>query len=207
MSITSKEYIDRNLKGFEGDGIMLNKCKSIVEDNNIKTVIETGTFLGGTTKVMSEWADKVYSIEINRPNFDKASKYLSDTKNVSLLFGNSDTELDKLLGSLFPLKTEKFLGKKYEPVFFFLDAHFYDYNPLLSELRVISKYHLNPFIAIHDFKVPNHPELGFDSYAGQDYDFDWIKKGVEQVYGSSYKVEYNSDAEGAKRGIIYLSQK
>nr|WP_298659802.1 hypothetical protein [uncultured Flavobacterium sp.] len=207
MRMTDKEYIDRNMLGFEGDSIMLEKCKSIVLDNKIDTIIETGTFLGGTTRVMSSWAKNVHTIEINKPNYDKSKVNLQGYDNVNLIFGNSAEELDKLLSQHFVRRTVKFNGRKVPKVFFFLDAHFWDYNPLLDELKVISKYELNPFIAIHDFKVPNHPELGFDSYKGQDYDFDWIKKSVELVYGTEYKVEYNSDAEGAKRGCIYLSSK
>lgn len=207
MSITDKDYIDRNMKGFEGDSIMLEKCKSIVTDNGIETIIETGTFLAGTTRVMSEWAKNVYTIEINKPNYDKAKTNLVGFDNVNLILGNSAEELDKLMSQQFVKRSEKFNGRKIPKVFFFLDAHFWDYNPLLDELKVISKYEVNPFIAIHDFKVPNHPELGFDSYKGQDYDFDWIKKSVELVYGTEYKVEYNSKADGAMRGIIYLSAK
>jgi hypothetical protein len=207
MSITDKEYIERNMKGFEGDSIMLEKCKSIVTDNDIETIIETGTFLAGTTRVMSEWAKSVYTIEINKPNHEKAKTNLQGFDNVHLIFGNSAEELDKLMSQQFVKRSEKFNGRKIPKVLFFLDAHFWDYNPLLDELKVISKYEADPFIAIHDFKVPNHPELGFDSYKGQDYDFDWIKKSVELIYGTEYKVEYNSNAEGAKRGIIYLSAK
>ena len=207
MRMTDKEYIDRNMKGFEGDFIMLEKCKSIVTDNKIDTIIETGTFLAGTTRVMSDWAKNIYTIEINKPNYDKAKTNLVGFDNVNLIFGNSAQELDKLMSQQFVKRTEKFNGRKIPKVFFFFFFLFWDYNPLLDELKVISKYEVSPFIAIHDFKVPNHPELGFDSYKGQDYDFDWIKKSVELVYGTEYKVEYNSEAEGAKRGIIYLSAK
>lgn len=209
MSITSKEYTDRNMLGFEGDIILKDKCQQIVESNSIKTIIETGTFMAGTTRIMAQWTDSVYTIEINKENYEKSKQNLTGYDNVNLIFGNSAEKLNEILAELAPLielGREKMI--KYKPVFFFLDAHFYDYNPLLAELSVISKYMVKPYLAIHDFKVPGHPELGFDSYKAQDYDFDWIKESVDKIYGKNgYVVEYNLEAVGAKRGAIFLTPK
>lgn len=201
--------LEQNKLGFEGDTFARDKFKSIIEANGIKTVIETGTYLGNTTKHFSKWVDKVYTIEVNKTNFDKAKTNLTADVNVTMIYGNSAIELDRLLAKLYPTKEAGvFKGVKYAPVFFFLDAHWEAYNPLLDELKVISKYHIEPFIAIHDFKVPGNSEMGFDSYAGQDYAFEWIKPKVEMIYGADgYIVEYNSQATGAKRGIVYLSKK
>jgi hypothetical protein len=61
---------------------------------------------------------------------------------------------------------------------------------------------------IHDFKVPDHPELGFDSYDGQDYEWDWIEGHVEAIYGKDgYIKSYNTDAVGAKRGVVVIEPK
>lgn len=91
----------------------------------------------------------------------------------------------------------------------FLDAHWYK-NPLLSELHAIATHGIKPVIAIHDFKVPDHPELGYDVYAKQNitYDFAYIKESIENIYGKDgYEYHYNSEATGDKRGCIFIYPK
>lgn len=199
MKMTNKEYIERNLKGFEGDTIMKNRVAEIIKENKIHTVYETGTYLGGTTKLFSEMVDKVHTIELMDENFNKSKEYLKDNPNVTIHKGSSETVLGELLSKVDKKSTLK------NKIFMFLDAHFYDYNPLLDELAVIAKNKLKPIIAIHDFKVPGHPELGFDTYGKIVYEWDWIKSSIEKIYGvDGYITEYNSEATGAKRGIIYI---
>lgn len=197
MSITTQEYTKRNMMGFEGDTIAKEKCRHIIESNKINTVIETGTFLGGTTRLFSQWVDNVYTIEINKENYEKSKVNLEGYNNVRLLFGDSPIKLNEVLSSI----------DKDQPLFLFLDAHFYDVNPLLDELKVIADNGLKPIIAIHDFKVPGKPEFGYDTYNGQDYDWGWIRGAVEKIYGEDYEVEYNGEATGAKRGIVFLFPK
>lgn len=194
--MTRQEYLEQNKAGFENDKFAREKFKHIIESNNIKTVIETGTYLGSTTKWLSQWADTVHTIEVNPENYSKAVKNLRENNNVEVWQGNSA----ELLKEILPLHKD-------EPLFIFLDAHWESYNPLIDELKVIADNKLKPIIAIHDFKVPGKPELGYDSYQGQDYDWSWIRSSVENIYGEDYTIEYNSEATGAKRGIIYIHPK
>jgi hypothetical protein len=62
-----------------------------------------------------------------------------------------------------------------ERTLFFLDAHWYNYCPLLDELAVIARHRLRPaVIAIHDF-VTGHPDqLGYDCYQSQPFTLEWI---------------------------------
>ena len=97
---------------------------------------------------------------------------------------------------------------KDKSVLLFLDAHWESHNPLLEELQIIKDKGMKPVIAIHDFFVPEHPELGFDSYAGQDYNWEWIASSIESIYGADgYKYFYNSEAEGMKRGVVFIMPK
>ena len=185
-------YIAQNKLGFEGDVFAKEKMKHIIESNGIKTIVETGTYLGSTTKWFSQWADKVHTFEVKQDHFNKAKEALKGCNNITMHLGNSAYELSKVIGDLS------------DKTFFFLDAHWEDYNPLLDELKVIADSGLKPIIAIHDFKVPDHPELGFDSYKGQDYDLEWIKPSLKLIYGEDYLIKYNTEATGAKRGIIYI---
>jgi hypothetical protein len=88
-------------------------------------------------------------------------------------------------------------------VLLFLDAHWEASCPLLDELAAIAESGMKPIIAIHDFKVPNK-DFGFDSYNGQDYTWDWIAPSIEKIYGKDFKHYYNTVAEGAKRGCVFI---
>ena len=58
MGTAEQAYFERNRKGFEGDSILRDKVKAIVKKHKIDLIIETGTYLGSTTKVMAEWVDQ-----------------------------------------------------------------------------------------------------------------------------------------------------
>ena len=196
----TQDYLDQNAKGYEGDSFIGHEIKSLVQRFGVSIIFETGTFLGATTKKLAELAP-VYTVEIVPENFEKACANVGDSnKNyVKLKLGNSVDLLKEWLPN-FRLKQDSCL--------FFLDAHWNDYCPLLDELKVIAENGLKPVIVIHDWKVPGRPDLGFDSYKGQDYTFEWIQESMEKIYGvDGYSYHYNDQAEGAKRGVIYLYPK
>lgn len=193
--MNNQQYIEQNKLGFEGDTFAKDKMKKLIQKNGIKTVIETGTFIGSTTRHFSEWAEKVHTVELNPSNFSQARNNLSDKQNINFYLGNSSEVLDQILSGI----------NKDELIFCFLDAHWNEYNPLLDELAVIAKHGFRPIIAIHDFKVPHHPELGFDQYGEIVYEWAWIEEAVKKIFhGVTFTVEYNFKATGAKRGIVYL---
>lgn len=193
------EYIKRNLQGFEGDMFVKAKFESLRDNYGIETVIETGTYLGGTTKVLSQMFKNVFTIEVTDEMWDKSGQYLKGINNISRIKGSSDEVLDALLDDK-EFKTGTLL--------LFLDAHWEKACPLLGELKAVCDHGLKPVIVIHDWKVPSRPDLGFDSYNGQDFEFEWIKESIDKIYGNNgYLVEYNDKAEGAKRGVIYITPK
>lgn len=199
--MTQQEYIAQNALGFEGDSILKDKFEKVIKDNKISWIIETGTYYGATTKHLASWADKVDTVEIVSENYQKALETLKEVTNVSAHLGNSPEVMDRLFS--------QFNKKGRRPnLLCFLDAHWQEYNPLLDELSVIAKWKWKPIIAIHDFKVPEHSELGFDTYKDITYEWDWIKGSIEKIYGAyGYAVEYNSEAVGAKRGVIFIYPK
>lgn len=199
--MTQQQYIEQNALGFEGDSILKETFERIIKSNKISWIIETGTYYGATTKHLAGWTEKVDTIEVVEENYKKAIINNEDLKNVTFHLGSSEKVMDKLFSD--------FNKKGRRPnLFCFLDAHWQEYNPLLDELAVIAKWKWKPIIAIHDFKVPGHPELGFDTYKDIVYEWGWIKEGIEKIYGvNGYRVEYNSEATGAKRGVIFIYPK
>lgn len=197
MSISTQEYLERNMNGFESDYILRDKVKAIVKKYGIDCIIETGTYMGATTKVMAEWVKQVITIEANYTYLDSALKYLDGEDNVHCVHGDSSKILKDYI-----ISDSKSM--------FWLDAHWQGHCPLLDELRQIADSGTKPVIAIHDFKVPDHPELGYDSYNGQDLDYGYIQAGLEAIYGvNGYTYEYNTKAsEGsAARGCIFVYPK
>jgi hypothetical protein len=212
--MTQEQYIAQNASGFEGDTFLKEKVKSIVEKMGINCIIETGTYYGATTKQFLEMVPEVHTIEIVRENFLKAigtiERYIG--------FETSDNNLKELViyqkagktialheassPDVLPAIIQETKNKR---CLFFLDAHWQDYCPLLDELKLIADSGIEPVIVIHDFKVPNCPELGFDSYKGQDYTFEWIQPAIEKIYQDGYNYFYNTEgSSGAKRGVIFI---
>lgn len=193
-------YYEKNHEGFEGDTFMAYKVKSLIEQFGITWAIETGTYRGATTKRLAEMVLAVDTIEIDNDNYRISKEFLSNNTNVEQHLGSSEKKLIEILSDLHHGNSN--------PILFYLDAHFNSYCPLLDELRVISNQVLNPVIVIHDFQVPGHPELGYDEYNGQPFTWDWIKESIEKIYGvDGYNIEYNSEATGAKRGVIFITPK
>lgn len=193
----SQDYEARNLKGFEGDGFLKAEFEKLIEKHKVDTVVETGTYLGGTTKVLSEMVDNVLTVEINKDNFVRASNHLQDCENVKLYFGSSPAVMSNVL--------PKLTGKS---LLCFLDAHWGNVCPLKDELKVIAENKIKPVIIIHDFVVPGKPEFGYDSYNGQAFTYEWLKADLDVVYGiGGYNYYYNDKAEGAMRGVLFCEPK
>ena len=118
----------------------------ILMNNNLKDSlwIETGTYYGETTKLLSKISKKTISIEADKNLFETSNKILKNFKNVEILNGKSEDLLDKVISKNLSFKN----------VCIYLDAHlcqdhikntktFGNENtatPILNELEIITKY-------------------------------------------------------------------
>jgi cephalosporin hydroxylase len=190
------------IRGFNGDTFIKIELDKLCRKFNVKTIVETGTFHGGTTLEFCSLVDKVFTIEINETYYNNANaEFIKHKLPITSIKGTSPVEMEKIIKNVY--------GKFEKPALFYLDAHWHKYNPLLDELGVISRNKLNNcLIAIHDFKVPDK-DFGFDKFSdGSEYTFEFIKKSIERIYGvDGYSYHYNEQADGAKRGIIFIYPK
>lgn len=193
MSTETKAYLERNALGYEGDEFVHGEIKKLVEKFNVNLIIETGTFLGSTTKRLAEFCP-VITFEVMEENYNKAVENCRPLTNIYL----------HLKDSIEGLKEIFYNNPPQTSTLFFLDAHWWDACPLLDELKVIAENGIKPVIIIHDWKVPGRPDLGFDSYKGQDFTFEWIEQSLKNIYGDNFSYHYNNEAAGAKRGLIYI---
>ncbi len=195
--MTVAQYKAQNELGFEGDRFLKEEFQKIIDRHKIGVLIETGSYLGSTTRQFASMAPIVVTIEINPEYYACAAEKCQGMETRHYL-GNSADVLPEILAGI----------NTNVKLLVFADAHWAAYNPLLDELKAIKESGFKPVIVIHDFKVPDHPELGFDSYAGQDYEWSWIEESVNNIYGKDgYTYYYNSEAEGAKRGVIFIEPK
>jgi FkbM family methyltransferase len=170
------------------------EVKHLIKYTNTKIGIETGTSFGSTTLHLSTVLDKVYSAEIMESSYNEAKNSLNNIKNISLYLGSSEQILEKIF------KEEKM--NENENIFFYLDAHWNSYWPILDELEIISKYcNDRAIICIDDFQTPNR-DYGFDSYNNQPLNYDYIKDKLSKVYPNGYTYWY-ADLAKKRTGYEY----
>lgn len=179
---------------FNQDRFLAAKFLQLKDKYNLTTVVETGTYHGITTEWLSFNFEKVYTVECNESFYNISQSRISELANVKSFLMDSPLFLEKILPEVDESNT-----------IIFLDAHWYT-NPVLNELAAIKRSGKKPILAIHDFKVPGKPDLGYDSYPSEGivYEWSWIERHINLIYGNSYSIFYNSEAEGAMRGCIFI---
>jgi len=184
-------YKERNAKGFESDHFIEEEIKQLCLKHNINLIFELGSQFGATANRLSQFAN-VIGCEIDKETFEEAEKNLASR----VLLFNCSSEM------LLETNLKNVKGRN---LLIYIDSHTWNQpTPILKELALIAESGIKPVVVIHDFLVPNRPELGFDSYEGQDYTFEWIQPHIERIYGKDYKISYNDKAAGAMRGVLYV---
>lgn len=151
----------------------------LAKDHHIDVAIETGTWKGDTTIFLSDYFAKVFTIEVSIEHFFAAQRYLQRFSNIKCIYGSSEQAFHQILPSLAD-----------QPIFFYLDAHWYEQWPLLDELEEISLTHKdNCILVIDDFKVPGRPDIPYDAYGRNECSFDYIEEKLNKVF-SEYACFY-----------------
>jgi predicted O-methyltransferase YrrM len=131
-------------------------CLSVEID--IKTVIETGTYLGSSTPYLAGMFNcKTYTVEINHFFADRAKKrFEKNHKNldIELLVGDSTEKINEIL-SVVPI-THSILA--------YLDAHWLDAIPTQDEILALIRWGGDWIAVIDDFHVSGDSGYKFDSY-------------------------------------------
>jgi hypothetical protein len=139
------------------------------------TWVETGTFMGDTTSVLSKISKMVYSIEPEPTLFSKAEQKFSKASNVKIIKGLSE--------DVFPILLPTISGN----VCFWLDGHYSAGitfrgprdTPILDELTAIG-WHITQMkkivVMVDDIRLfdPRNPESS--AYPPVDVLVDWARK-------------------------------
>jgi hypothetical protein len=127
------------------------------EEYKLKTLIETGTYLGDMVYACHSHFEQIYSIELDKTLAFKAQERFKKFKHIKILQGDSSDELLAILSEI------------NSPVLFWLDGHFSEgitakgklNTPILQELAHIFNHHVkNHVILIDDARCFN----GTDDY-------------------------------------------
>jgi hypothetical protein len=113
--------------------------------DNQNVFIETGTHIGGgIANALAINFNKIYSIEINKDNYNIAKDRWKHLNNVNLYCGDTSQTIESILNTID------------ESVFFWLDAHF-DVGPQIptyKELEFIGNHHIkNHTILVDDVSL------------------------------------------------------
>ncbi len=180
------------LKAFENDTLLWAEITRLVREFKIESVIETGTEYGGTATALSQMVSQVVTCDVE----EKFTVELP--QNVRFMEGDSRVLMQRMIALC------------RSPILFYLDAHGQEFDsecPLGEELEVIAKsLDVAPVIVVHDCLVPEHPELGYATYKGTPISYDAIHTQLGMIYPKdSYSHHYNSDALGAKCGVLFVT--
>ena len=115
----------------------------------LKHFVETGTYYGGTAVWAASHFDRVTTIEYSRVIYEETSARLASIENINFIFGDSRTELRKIIAELT------------RPAIFWLDSHWSggethgenDQCPLVEEIRAINVSHHSHFVFIDDARL------------------------------------------------------
>lgn len=131
--------------GIVNFGIPAQESEWLRNQIALTTVVEGGTYRGGTALSLSKTFCEIYTIEKSDIMFEQASKNLNSVSNITLLKGDTRYHFPKII-------------EQEENILFWLDAHWSggdtygedDQCPLLAELKIIFSSPLKNFAILVD---------------------------------------------------------
>lgn len=126
-----------------------NTLRQLKNKYSLKTLVETGTYLGDTLYSLYNDFNHLYSIELSPEYYKKAKQRFNKYSKIHIIQGDSGKELFKLVPSL------------NEPVLFWLDGHYSGgltakgdkECPIYEELDAIFNSSQNHVVVIDDARL------------------------------------------------------
>ena len=181
LSPASKvEYVGWWKRSFGSPAPHFVKMSILETAKNVDVWVETGTYMGQTTELLSRNTSRVISIEPSRELAKRAAELFAHNQNVRIINGLSENELPAILENL-PSESLN--------IAFWLDGHYSEgpthlgpvETPIVEELRVIAAQ-LQKFrevaIFIDDFrcfvnKQKDYPSTSFLSTWADNNGMSW----------------------------------
>ena len=154
-------------------------------------LIETGTFLGFTTRHLASYGPPTYTVEVSRRYRYAARSALRDLETVTMIWGDSATAMHHLAGE--PAVTRPLA---------YLDAHWEADVPLNAEVDCLLSNWKDVLIVIDDFHVPGAPGYGYDIYNGVPLSLDELS--LPGDVAVAYPAMAATEETGSRRGTVFL---
>jgi hypothetical protein len=155
-------------------------------------IVETGTFLGLTTRRLADWGVPVYSIELQPQWFHLARVHTRRQRAVTLLCGDSVAGLRWVRDRVRPRRPLAYL-----------DAHWEARLPLREELETLLGAWQDAVVVIDDCRVPHDTGYGYDVYGGVAIEAERLA--LPPSVRVAYPAGPASEEGGARRGTLYAA--
>ena len=164
-----------------------------------QAIIETGTYLGTTSKWFAERTSvPILTVESHPDRHKEARAALQHRPHVHAVAGDSRDLLRSWAGDA-ELPNDN--------CFFYLDAHWNQDLPLVEELDVIVEHFVDPIIMVDDFEVPGDEGYGFDEYGpGRALTLEIIPSTLRTSFVPLFPTLLSSHETGYRRGTVVLVQ-
>jgi predicted O-methyltransferase YrrM len=178
---------------FNGQATRRRTVDLLVREFSPRTLIETGTFLGFTTRCLADYGAPTYTVEVS-PRFRYAARFaLRDLDNVTMIWGDSAAGVRHLAE-----RTEVTRPLAY------LDAHWEEDVPLNAELECLFSSWEDVLVVIDDFSVPGKPGYGYDIYEGVPLSLDELS--VPEGVTVAFPAAPAAEETGSRRGTVFLAR-
>jgi hypothetical protein len=185
---------------FNGQQSRTRLFDAVLEAFACESIIETGTYLGNTTKYMANASSlPVYSCESNPAFFAIANRELAQSSSIELFFGDSRLFLKNLISQ----------GVHRRRSFFYLDAHWNQDLPLMTEIEIIVRNWDEFVLMVDDFQVPHDDGYGFDDYGPgkrftlQEFEPAFQRNGLVCFFPTAASAQET----GQRRGCVVLTKR
>jgi hypothetical protein len=155
-------------------------------------IIETGTFLGLTTRRLAAWNAPVFSVEVQPAWFHLARVHTRGQRRVTLICGDSVSGLRWVRDTIRPRRPLAYL-----------DAHWEARLPLREELETLLGAWDDVVTVIDDCRVPHDTGYGYDTYAGMAIEAERLA--LPPSVQVSYPAASAREEGGARRGTLYAA--
>jgi hypothetical protein len=180
-------------QAFNGQDVRLRTIRSLVDRFDPDAFLETGTFLGHTTRFFSGNNVPVYTVEVKPSIYAAAKVRLSIDPNDRIILKDSGSAVSDLARQ-----------KPFERPFAYLDAHWWEALPLPGEVRDLLTTWDDVLIAIDDFYVPGDEGYGYDEFEGKPLSLEMLDISGGAI--AAFPAAPASEETGGKRGTVYIGR-
>jgi hypothetical protein len=178
---------------FNGQVLRLKTVRALIDSFEPDAFVETGTFIGSTTRFFLGNGAPVFTVEVKRLFWLLARLRLGWDRDVKVLRVDSRTALKRLAQQ-----------RLFARPLVYVDAHWWDDFPLDDELNLIFTSWEDAVAIVDDFQVEGDSGYAFDTYKGTALALSAVH--VPDGVMLAGPAQSSSEETGARRGALYLAK-